>query len=328
MEPPRSDSYDLFGGSHDFSSFFTIEEVAPPSEAVEAPPREPVPAPLMTNERPSAEQSDARLLQWMRHVVYILNDTPAPALDAVLSYFILQNRGRRFMQKNTVNVNQLSESEQRVFAHIQSQLRNPERKRRVTEFLNDRKITRRLINFFVVHYTKFHPVAYYLDKRQYPYTIVKPMNQPALPQVLELIGQGAPIRWINLYAEYMSCKKLDLYRNCHAAYGRSNAVKDDVNTATYTLCEMNFFLWLDSVGGIDAFRELEPEIRAAKQAYEEESHAREREQVVGVKRKRCKTLLKDTHGQNFPTFALRYVDRSTPPFALTGKIGNDRVCTK
>ncbi len=320
MEPLLSDrdlskdTYDLFGGSHDFSAFFTIDEVAPPTPT----PSLPVASTLASNERPSAEQSDARLLQWMRHVVYILNGTPAPALDAILSYFVLQNRGRRFMQKNTVNVSQLSDMEQRVFAHIQSQLRNPERKRRVTEFLNDRKITRRLINFFVVHYTKFHPVSYYLDKREYPYKILKPLNQPVQPHVLELIGQGAPIRWINLYAEYTSCKKMDLYRNCHAAYGRSNAVKDDVNTATYTLCEMNFFLWLDSVGGIDAFRELEPEIRAAKQAYEEDAHAREREQVSGTKRKRCKTLLKDTDGQNFPTFALRYVDRSVSPFVMMG----------
>jgi hypothetical protein len=232
--------------------------------------------------------------------------------EQVLSFLTLQSFGKRMLHKDAVDVSKLSTLEQEIFFRIQQQLQDPCRRKRVLDFISNKHITKRLINYFVVHYILNHPVCYFLDQRQYPYSILRPFNEPHQPQTLELIGRGENIRWINLHQEYKRCKARNGYRNCHAAYGRSNAVRGD-DDQIYSLCEMNFYLWLDEVGGFEAFYEYEESVRKEKHQYDEDSRSRDRDdRAKGTKRKKKKVMLRSTPGDNYHTTVLTYTDRRGP----------------
>lgn len=231
-----------------------------------------------------------------------------------LPYFVLLMYGKRALHKDAVDVTKLSPIEREIFTRIQRKLLNPIRRKRVMEFIANRRITRRLINYFVVHYLVDNPIEYYLDQRSYPPSILKPFNERNQPEILAAQARGDNIRWINLHQEYKSCKPRDGNKNCHAAYGRSNAVRDD-DDQVYSLCEMNFYLWLDSVGGFEVFLEFEADIRKCKQVHDERDRTRQRDAVQrGQKRKKTKLVLRKTMGGNYCT---RLV-----PFQ-----GGERFCT-
>ena len=132
-------------------------------------------------------------------------------------------------------------------------LSNPERKRRVFKFIHQKEVTKRAITYFVVHYTLHNKIAYWLDRRTYPYKIVGEYNRRNQPDILKLKEKGANIVWVNLHRDYRVSKNKDGRRNRHAPYRRSNSVKNEGGDEAYSLCELNFFTWLEDVGGFEAF---------------------------------------------------------------------------
>ena len=140
-------------------------------------------------------------------------------------------------------------------------------------FINHKDITKRLINYFVVHYILVqHKTCYYLDKRVYPFRIIGEFNEHNNPEALELTAQGANVVWINLHQEYKTSKNKKGRRNMHAPYARSASV-DGGDLQNYALCELNFYIWLDDMGGFEAFYKLETDVRDKKARYDEDKRA-------------------------------------------------------
>ena len=71
----------------------------------------------------------------------------------------------------------------------------------------------------------------------------------------------------------------------------------------YALCELNFYIWLDDMGGFDAFFRLESDIRDKKARYDEDKRISD-QHIHTNRRKKKKIVLKDTDGQK-----LQYIYR-------------------
>lgn len=215
--------------------------------------------------------------------------------------------GKRNITKKAVVPHKLSANEHRVYKKIRRELQNVKRRERVFQFLDQRGITKRLINYFVVHYCLLeHQVSYYLDRRTYPYQIVGELNTPNCKWILDLVGQGANIVWINLHQEYKQTKQERGHKNMHAPYARSTSVIGEDNRE-YSLCELNFYIWFDDIGGIDAFYRLESDIRKCKQRSDEQRRkVRARRKVDEMKQHKSKTVLKTTDGRNYATYCTVY----------------------
>lgn len=228
-----------------------------------------------------------------------LKYVPDSKRQIFLPFLMLMVFGKRNLQKQSVSEAQLSKAELFVYKHIRSQMSDPLRSTRIRSFIDTKDITKRLINFFVVHYVLLHKeVAYFLDKRQYPHRIIGEFNVPFQPEIAKLQEQGAHIVWINLHLEYKLSKTKNGKSNLHAPYARSVSVKGDDNMS-YSLCELNFYLWLDDVGGFDAFNHFEADIREKKKQYDEQKRCRDSE---NTKCKKRKVVLKQTDGRNYKTY--------------------------
>lgn len=226
----------------------------------------------------------------------------APGTRTMLLHFVMLMYGQRVLKKKPVTSDQLTPEQRWIYDHIMQQLKNPERRKRVFDFINnDKKITRRLINYFVVHYALHHEMSYYLDKRTYPYRILGAMNQPNQPEITALIAQGENIVYINFYQEYKNSKHRNGRRNMHAPYRRLTSVQGE-DGEEYSLCELNFYLWLDEVGGFELFYMFEHDIRASKS--EDARQKRQRDEAVDRtgKRRKQKVILQKTDGQNYKAY--------------------------
>jgi hypothetical protein len=237
-------------------------------------------------------------------------------------HFVLLIYGKRNMKKESVNISKLSSSEKEVYARIRKELKNKERKKRIFGFINQKGITKRLINYFVVHYILVqHEISYYLDRRTYPYKIIGEFNTPHQKHILDLITEGNNIVWVNLHQEYKTSKHKQGRRNLHAPYARSISVKGE-DGEDYSLCELNFYIWLDDTGGFEAFFRHEKDVRDRKSEYDEQKRQddnRGKPSFKEGKRKKRKIVLKNTDGRNYKTFVMNY-KKSTPFTNINGSV--------
>lgn len=240
-----------------------------------------------------------------------------PETREFLLHFIMHVYGQRNLKKQAVTESQLTMEQKDIYAYIMKQLNNPVRQKRVFEFINnDKKITRRLINYFVVHYALNHEMSYFLDRRSYPYQIIGTLNNPHQPDITSLIEKGEDIVYINFYQEYKNSKRRNGRRNMHAPYRRLTSVKGE-DGQEYSLCELNFYLWLDEVGGFELFYMFENDIRAKKA--EDARKKRQRDETADTpnKRRKQKVILQKTEGQNYKTYVTTH---KLPPIYFTNFI--------
>jgi hypothetical protein len=240
------------------------------------------------------------------------NDT----LQAFFKYFILSTFGQRHLKKDSVPFSKINKYEQKVYNKIRRQLTNETKKQRILNFIQSKTITKRLINYFIVQYILVEkPLCYYLDKRSYPYNIIGKFNgSPNQPNILELISKGEPIVWINLHQEYKFGKSNKGRRHLHAPYARSASVIDEKGES-YSLCEWNYYIWLDSVGGFEAFYKCEQDIRQKKSIFDENKrflNKRKNEINSFRKHKKHKIMLKNTDGKNYKTYLIN--TNHSPPY--------------
>jgi hypothetical protein len=185
-------------------------------------------------------------------------------VQEMAQYFILVCFGKRVVQKHAIAEELLTPLENIVYQRIKHALSEPARRERVYGCIQ--KYTKRLINYFVVHYVNETQTCYYLDKRQYPFEIIGRFNESQQPNVLSLITTGAPIYWICLHHEYKSCRSQQGRRNLHAPYARSRSVISE--GGEISLCELNFYIWFVDIAGDQAFAHFENDVRAKKILYD------------------------------------------------------------
>lgn len=240
--------------------------------------------------------------------------TCAPGVQqAMLEYLVLAVYGQRNVKKYPVDERTLTRAQKRMYHYIKQKLQNPERRQRIFNFINNRSITKRLIGYFVVHYALLEQkLGYYLDMRKYPYKILGEYNKSHQPEILKLMETDSNIVWINLYREYKSSKNNMGGGNCHAPYRRKVTVrgKDDLN---YSLCELSFYIWLDSIGGFEVFYHFEKDVRLKKSKYDQAKRALESRPTENQPKKR-KIMLRKTDGRNFQAQVLKY--KPPPDFVI------------
>jgi hypothetical protein len=186
----------------------------------------------------------------------------------VLQHFLLHLNGKRRVVKSDVGLSDLSAAEYAVYAHTRQKYSDPARVARVAGFLRGQGRTKRLMNYFVVHYISHYSVSYYLDRGSYPVKIVGTLNDYDDATVLHRISVNEPISWVNLHHEYMLSKHRFGQRRLHAPYARSVSVGRSDALEGYSLCELNFYLWLDEIGGLCAFTQCENDVIAKKKVFD------------------------------------------------------------
>jgi len=264
------------------------------------------------------------------HLTPLLNRlfTLCPAEDVeklkILSvYMASELYGKRNIRKEEVAPEELSKYERAIYNRIRKELRQfPGRWERIYDFVNQKGITARLINYFIVTYILTEQkVSYYLDKSSYPFRIIGQYNKVDQPDILQRIGQGEHIVWINLHQEYKDSKGKKGRRNRHAPYRRGTVVKGE-DGKLYSLCELNFYLWMDDVGGLEAFKKFQDDVIHKKTKYNEEKRLHESNRSFG-KRRKHKIILGNTDGRNYQTYFLEYEKPS--PYSGIEKSVNTNV---
>lgn len=229
-----------------------------------------------------------------------------PTAFHMLQYIVLHLCGMRNVRKDPLPESQLTASQREIYTGIRRALQDPVRKARILDFINKPEITKRLVNYFVIQYALVEQeISYYLDRRTYPHVPIGAYNEPNQPAILQLIASGANIQWTNFHQEYKLCKTKNGNRNRHAPYRRSITVLDPSDGETYSLCELNFYIWLDDVGGFNIFYHFEQDIRAKKTLFDEKKRAAAKSNRVrtGPKPKKQKTTVT---GLQYQAFALQY----------------------
>lgn len=207
--------------------------------------------------------------------------------------------GRRNLTRELKAEAELTPMEVRVYQYIRTELqRYPGRLARIRQFTSRPDVTARLVNYFVVTYlVTERPLSYYLDRSRLPYRQVGQWNVRDQP---ELMTQPHVV-WINLHQAYRNSKREFPFRNMHSPYKRGTVVRGP-DGEEYALCEINFYLWMDDVGGFDAFDHCLPDIVAKKARYNEERRLadthRANNTIIGRRRK-PKMVLRRTNGDNY-----------------------------
>jgi hypothetical protein len=181
----------------------------------------------------------------------------------VRDFVVMSVHGNR-LQKTPVGRAQLLPKELSAHSDIRRRLQDPARRARLEQMMRS-DVTKRLIHYFIVHYVLVHrEVAYWLDKRTYPYRILGEFNAPNQPHILKLVADGAHIVYINIHNEYRMCKNNS--KLIHAPYARSVSVDDELRD--HSLTEWNFYLWLDEIGAFEAFEHFADDVRRKKQEHD------------------------------------------------------------
>jgi hypothetical protein len=230
------------------------------------------------------------------------------------SFFLVQELyGNRNLPKEIKTPTNHNTQQTLILQHIQQYLKtHPEAKTRIQTFIQSKGVSARLVNYFVVTYILTeNPLSYYLHKQTYPYRIVGVLNQRNQPDILADIERGQHIVWINLHQEYKISKQLYGRRNLHAPYRRGISVQLADQEESLSLCEWNFYLWFDSVGGLDAFHLLLHDITQAKSMHNAKKRQRDATKPFGTHRKK-KLLLHETTGSNYSTCVVQ--SHLSPPF--------------
>ncbi len=208
---------------------------------------------------------------------------------------ILKSFGKRNLEKKAVSIKDANEFELDAYNYIRTKLQDTTRRERIFNFIQSEHITKRLINFFIVHYISgLKKVSYYLDKRKYPYTIIGKINEENQLNILQLIEDGEFIVWIDLHLEYKTSKNKNGKSNLHAPYSRSISIRGDDNIE-YSLCTLNFYCWLDDVGGFDAFLFFETDVREKKKIYDELHRSKQnvKKRKFGFQQENYKTFISE-----------------------------------
>ena len=238
-------------------------------------------------------------------------------MNHFISYFVLTIYGKRNIRKDAIDESKLSQSQREVYNRIRTEMKNPLRRQRILNFIHQKDITKRLINYFVVRYSLMErEISYYLDKTVYPYKVIGEFNNPNQADILDRKANGEHIVWINLHQEYKTSKIKKGRRNLHAPYRRSISVRG-ADGNDYSLCELNFYIWLDDVGGFDLFYLFESDVREKKSKYEEEKRNQESHGSVArqePKKKKQKIVLRQTDGRNYKTHIMKC--ETSAPFSL------------
>lgn len=234
---------------------------------------------------PISKSLDAHLSQFVRivHTIY-----PKINTRALIERVLLTEIGRRNITKEVIPSTKASRADKIVARRLRSILMNSVRRTRILTFLSQKNVSKRMLNFFVVHYTLlYNDLTYFLDRSVYPYRIVAGDEDISRDAV-----------FINLHQEYKVMKTNRVMRNVHSPYARSVAIDDPLFTMaehTYSLSELSFAVWLDNVGGIDTFYRLEQDVRAKKRQFDNDKrHLR-------TTRKRKKIQIQHTNGKNYST---------------------------
>ena len=135
--------------------------------------------------------------------------------------------------------------------------------------MNNRKISKRLISYFVVHYVAVHPTCYYLDRSTYPYQIIGSIG-PSMAHIPPPPPEynNKPVLFINIFVEYHKCLSYHVPQKCNAPYSRKNIVVDEHTKEQFSLSAIPYYLWLDSIGAMEAFYILQDDVKRAKKEYE------------------------------------------------------------
>lgn len=223
-----------------------------------------------------------------------------------LAHLAIKIYGKRVFQKHAVQGQDLTEHEQVLWYNIQQKFKNnPLQKQRVIQFINHKNISRRVISYFVVHYSyEEKSLWYWLDRRTYPYQIIGEFNNPHNDTALQLKSQGHDIRWVNFHQLYKVSKSKIGKGNYHDCYDRTAPV--DIDGKPYAIGVLNFYMWLDEVGGFDIFFKLEEDIRAKKAKYDEQSRTIKASHSEARQRRKHKVVMKNSQDGNFKAFALSY----------------------
>jgi len=247
-------------------------------------------------------------------VLFEASDTAQYSIiNNFIQYFILFAYGKRNIRKDAVDESKLNMSQKEVYNRIREEMKNPIRRQRILNFINQKDITKRLINYFVVHYSLMErEMSYYLDKTSYPFKVIGELNNPQQLEILKRKENGENIVWINFHQEYKNSKNKKGRRNRHAPYRRSISVQG-ADGNEYSLCELNFYLWLDEIGGFELFYMFESDIRDKKAKYDEDKRIQENQIVVGKKKKR-KIVLRNTDGRNYKTHLVQC--KTAAPFSI------------
>jgi hypothetical protein len=234
--------------------------------------------------------------------------------EKFLAYMILYIHGKREVKTNAIDACDGTPGEQECFFRIKNLLQNDIRKKRVFDFIQRKDITKRLINYFVVQYCSTeHELSYYVDLSNYPPKLVGEVNNdPNQPEILKRIEQGEHIVFINLHQQYKNSRNKNGQANRLSPYSRHVSMKcDEDNGGVYSLCELNFYLFLDGICGFEVFYLFESDIRAKKLKYDENK----RTQTDTKKNHKRKFMDPALCAKNYKTHVLQYKKKS--PFSST-----------
>lgn len=197
------------------------------------------------------------------HIVHLI--TEKDIVKHLIVHILVTAYGKTYLQKSPISQASMTRIERHVFQYITKYLSNAEAKERVLAMMSNIKISKRLINYFVVHYSAHESVYYYINAQDK--SIVGEVNCTQTPKTEHTLIH------INLYAEYKLAKQNRGCNNLHSPYARSVTVHP---LSDYTLSEYNFWIWIDSVGAYHAFCQLEERVRAAKYKFDLNTRLRTR----------------------------------------------------
>ena len=248
-----------------------------------------------------------------------LHQSSGRRIQTMIKFLTLYVYGKRNIEKTSITAGMLQDPVKRlVYKRIRKLMSDPGRRQRILEFVHKKDIARRLINFFMVTYVVKDPgVEYWLDCTTSNHKIIGNINEIDNPEALRRKSQGENIILVNLHTAYKDSKQRGGSRNLHAPYRRDDIVRDD-HDVEYSLCALNYFLWMDEMGAIEAFYRLEDDIRKKKLIFDKKNHQRRREAKELGKRKKEKLVLgRDTSGHNYRAIAMTYTHK---PFANSNMI--------
>ena len=210
--------------------------------------------------------------QTLERLIHVFQEL-LPYPEPVQKWFIVFLLGKRRVPKAPITQKQLSLSETNILNYIQREFALPGHKERIMSIMNNRKISKRLISYFIVHYVSIHPTCYYLDRSSYPYRIASEIGpgmayiEPPPPT-----DHDHQIVFINIFVEYHNCLSLHTPQKCNAPYSRKNIVIDETTKEEYSLSAIPYYIWLDHIGAMEAFYILHDQVKAAKKEYEQQKN--------------------------------------------------------
>ena len=219
------------------------------------------------------------------------------AVVLVQKWVLLMVLGKRRVNKVPIPITCINSKEEKIWKYIEHEFALEARKERVLSFMMDRKVSKRLISYFVVHFVKINPTCYYLDTSQYPYKICSNIAD----SIYKLETTVPQAIFINVHREYQACLNAKGPLKCNAPYYRMNTVVNE-RSEQYSLSAVPFYLWLDRIGGIEAFELLKDKVKPAKALHEARRRIlKEQNKKIRIKELCVKQIGQSTNNDPFIT---------------------------